>query len=142
MGTYNGAGFMFKLYENDTNMLTFYTPSVGWQYSNYTILEDGQRKHVAYTREGSVGTFYVNGEAVATVAGVALTDGYDLTIGTIGAAYASNTYRFDGYIDEPRIYSRALSADEMWIMYNSNFSKYATDKWDFTFNPTGLAELP
>ena len=68
MGTRNGSnGFYFGFTANDSNTLRLYSNTDA--YSNYEIKEDGLRKHVAYVRSGSVGTFYVNGSGVATVVG-------------------------------------------------------------------------
>jgi len=64
---------MMGLNSDDINQLRFWAGST--VYSNYEIKEDGLRKQVAYTKSGSVGTFYVNGVAVATVTGTAGTDG-------------------------------------------------------------------
>ena len=65
---------------NDSNQLTI---DAGGTYTYGTeIKEDGTRKHVAYVRSGSVGTFYINGVAVATGTGVPITDGGNLEIGT------------------------------------------------------------
>ena len=75
-----GNGFAFCLNGDNINQLffaNFYNTIV---YSNYEIKEDGTWKHVAYTRSGTVGTFYVNGIAVKTVAGAAGTDGTNMMI--------------------------------------------------------------
>lgn len=40
---------------------------------------------------------------------------------------------FDGRIDEPRIYNRALSAAEITNLYNSNISKYDVNKRKFNY---------
>lgn len=71
---------MFCLSAEYNNQPMFYTIAGSWVYSNYEIKEDGLRKHVAYTRSGSVGTFYVNGVAVKTVVGSAISDGGALII--------------------------------------------------------------
>jgi hypothetical protein len=63
MGTYNGAGFIFPLYNDAGNTLRFWDGS--WRLSD-TSIPDGQWKHVVYTREGSAGIFYVDGLNVKT----------------------------------------------------------------------------
>jgi hypothetical protein len=41
-------------------------------------------------------------------------------------------------MDEPRIYSRALSSGEINQLYRSNLNKYDTGQWLFTSLQTGL----
>jgi hypothetical protein len=40
-----------------------------------------------------------------------------ITFNAIGRGYSNSSYNFGGYIDEPRIYSRALSANEVKYLY-------------------------
>jgi len=63
MGTYDGSnGFFLLLTNSDTNYLYFRAGGTAMS-SPYEIKEDGTRKHVTFTRSGSVGTFYVDGIA-------------------------------------------------------------------------------
>lgn len=139
MGTRNGStnGFGLILRNNSTNDLYFHSAGVS-KYSNYPIAEDGTRKHVAYVRNGGSGTFYVNGVAVANVTGAAINDGGVLHIGGYGSS--DTTSRFDGKIDEPRIYNRALSADEISTLYRSNLSKINTTQRNFSYTTLGLSD--
>ena len=60
------------------------------------------------------------------VDGVKLGEGVDASVGTItnsatayiGDRYGTGVYDWDGGIDEVRFYNRALSADEIWQLYN------------------------
>jgi len=56
----------------------------------------------------------------------------DLVIGRLGA------YALDGYLDEPRIWNRALSSSEISQQYISNLNKYDTDKWRFLITKSSL----
>jgi hypothetical protein len=51
-----------------------------------------------------------------------------------GGGYANGT------IDEVRIYNRALSADEIWTHYQSEFQRYNTTQWYFYDNVTNLLD--
>jgi hypothetical protein len=115
-GVYNG-GFMLVLGNGDDNELSFWANGV-WGHSGYEIKEDGNWKHVAYTTSsGSVGTFYVDGVSVATVAATAVTNGHDLHIGDGGELWAEQDCY--GLIDEVAIYNRALTGDEIRDMHQS-----------------------
>ena len=115
----------------------FYSAGVS-KYSNYPIAEDGTRKHVAYVRNGGSGTFYINGVAVANVTGAAINDGGVLHIGGYGSS--DTTSRFDGKIDEPRIYNRALSSGEIMTIYSSNLSKVSTTQRNLSYSTLGLSD--
>jgi len=48
--------------------------------------------------------------------------------------------KFSGYLDEVRMYDRALTADEVSVLYRSNLSKISTNKWLYTINYTWVAD--
>lgn len=83
-----------------------------------TDLVTGQWNHVAFTRTGSTGTLYLNGTPIASRS--------DLTIdlADIGATTDNWLGRngfpdaaFDGRIDEVRLYTSALTADDVTALY-------------------------
>ena len=49
-------------------------------------------------------------------------------------------YRFDGRMDEPRIYNRALSSGDILNLYRSNLAKYNVDKRRFDYQGANLAK--
>ncbi|MEM3405987.1 MAG: hypothetical protein QW117_03400, partial [Candidatus Pacearchaeota archaeon] len=51
----------------------------------------------------------------------------------------SNSFYFQGNIDEVYIYNRSLSADEIKQLYYSNLYKYEPDKWQFITNQSNLS---
>jgi len=53
--------------------------------------------------------------------------------------YYHGGYRFDGTIDEVRVYNRTLSDGEVYQQYLSNLYKHSSDSWEFTANETPLA---
>jgi hypothetical protein len=83
--------------------------------STATALAAGQWNHIAMTFSGATSDMrlYVNGvlEANATSS---YTDG---TAATIAKYYGSDTRYFNGTIDELRLYSRVLTADEIRAQY-------------------------
>lgn len=46
--------------------------------------------------------------------------------------------RFNGSIDEVRIFKRALSPEEVLQLYSSNLSKTDTNKWSFVASESNL----
>jgi RNA polymerase sigma factor (sigma-70 family) len=87
---------------------------------------DGEWHHLATTYDGSVETIYVDGarqQRVAHWTGRVPANSYDLTIGMNlvdpNAAYNEVNASFDGLIDEPMIYNRALSTNEIKFLFES-----------------------
>lgn len=75
---------------------------------------------VALVRSGTSISFYVNGARIggATITnGVLVSDATNMTIGR--ETYANGYFDFNGFIDEPRIYNRALSATEVQALYSA-----------------------
>lgn len=85
-----------------------------------TIVQRGVWYHVAATYDGNQSKLYVNGVAEATAtAGFALDYGADpVYIGTSGT-WAPYLSMFGGIIDEPSLYNRALSSNEIAAIYNA-----------------------
>jgi len=70
--------------------------------------------HVAVTDDGTTVTLYVNGISVKTGTSVIS----DLFSNNIKIGYFSDLNDvFDGYIDDVRVYSQPLTADEIWDLY-------------------------
>ncbi|MFF5077899.1 LamG-like jellyroll fold domain-containing protein [Actinoplanes sp. NPDC000266] len=79
----------------------------------------GQWNHVAFTRQGTAGTLYLNGEAIATRT--------DLTIDMSAIGPTANNWlgrngygdaAFDGLMDDVRVFPSTLSASDVAAMYN------------------------
>jgi hypothetical protein len=101
-----GGSILFN--ENDSAVL-----SCGSQ-----VVDDGAWHHVTFVRNGTQRTIYV--DAAVDMAGTNgsvpnLNNAEALTIGRLSVAPIGQY--FDGQIDEVRIYSRALSIDEVWRLY-------------------------
>jgi alpha-tubulin suppressor-like RCC1 family protein len=93
-----------------------------------TVVQRGVWYHVAATYDGNKLTLYVNGVAEASaVAGFALDYGTrPVFIGTTGEP-APYTSIFAGIIDEPSIYNRALSTNEIQAIYNAGSAGKCVD---------------
>lgn len=77
-------------------------------------LVDGNWHHVAMTYDGENLRSYIDGSITATNPVSGNLTGRAAEIGR----YLSNTYVTNGYIDDVRIYGRALSAEEIKAVYN------------------------
>jgi len=105
-----------------TDRFSFVISSDGQQVilRSTTVAEHGVWYHVAGTYDGSKSTLWVNGVAEdSATPGFALD--YDRTpvyIGTTGT-WAPYLCMFEGIIDRPSIYSRALSAHEIKQIYDA-----------------------
>lgn len=73
-----------------------------------TAKNDGKWHHFAATRSGTTYTVYVDGQSIGSTAGTVLTYAYAIIGRNIGF-----TQYFSGFLDEPRIYEYALSADQI-----------------------------
>jgi hypothetical protein len=102
-------------------------------YTFYT----GRWYHLVVTYNGNRLTYYLDGNILGSVATLARDSGTNpLYIGKRGTLAAP----FNGTIDEVRIYNRSLSADEIWLHYQSEFSKYNSTQYRFYNNLTNLTD--
>jgi len=92
-------------------------------------LNDYRWHHVAMARQGTTYSLYVDGQFQNSTPGTSVT----YTNLQVGKRFTGSSY-FNGSIDEVRVWSRALSADEIQQQYYSNLAKYAPDRWLFTSN--------
>lgn len=111
--------------------------------STNASIKTGTRSHIAVTYDKNWGTnnykFYYNGLLDSqTTSANTISNPWNIVIWT----YLNNlwsTYQFSGIIDEFRMYDRALSAQEISMIYQSNIAKYDTGKRLFSFSPTWTA---
>jgi len=73
--------------------------------------------HLTVTHSGATMALYVNGDLVQSLA-TTLTSVY-YNILRLGSQGAASGFFFSGTIDEPRIYNRALSAEEVYSLYHN-----------------------
>lgn|GEM_PF-837705 len=107
------AKFSFVIARNGNQVITRST----------TLAQRGVWYHVAGTYDGTTATIWVNGvPEISSYAGFALDYGTKpVCIGQTGEA-APYVDMFAGIIDEPSIYSRALSSNEMAAIYSAGVS--------------------
>jgi len=140
IGTYDGNWFILALDNSSNNILRFRAWGT-WVTSNYAIAEDGNRKQVSYTKSWTIGTFYVDGVAVATVVATVWTNWWRLQVWWAWTDSLSQTnYKFDGLIDDVRIYNRALTSGEIRNQYASSISLYTGEKRQFDTTMSWLAD--
>ena len=112
--TYNGIALTFR-----TDDKLRVEVGKGGGARNYSCISDSVFSintwyHVVGTRVGDIQSMYVNGVLQQATSDVAMaTPTADSHVGRYYAEY--DGYYFKGRIDEPRIYSRALSADEIYL---------------------------
>ncbi|HEX9503622.1 MAG TPA: LamG domain-containing protein [Patescibacteria group bacterium] len=118
-GNGNG-GWNFVL--NASSQLEVNDPGGVWGGSGTTVLSTLTWYHVAFIRTGTNTQMYLNGVAEgAVITGTFNSPQVDTTVGCTHNT-TSNTYTnvFNGYIDDARIYTRALSTAELLQIYGNN----------------------
>jgi hypothetical protein len=97
-------------------------PQTTYPYGNFLTLPDGQWNFLVSIRNGSTHTLYGNGitNTVSQACSPVLTSTSKIGI---GSWWAGIEY-FKGKIGDVRLYSRALTADEVLKMYTATKSRY------------------
>lgn len=120
------AGYYFQRHSDGTLAMYLYgTNSPGYHYSTGTVPLN-QWSHVAYTYNGSVITFYINGVAAGTAnntGNITQLTGYENEPFRIGWDSSTDIRYWSGLIDDVRVYNRALSATEILNLYKQNETK-------------------
>ncbi|MCX6011913.1 MAG: LamG domain-containing protein, partial [Chloroflexi bacterium] len=91
--------------------------------------------HWSLVANGTTANYYLNGLLVDTTTynGLGLQTLNSNLIGAINVNTGIVGY-FNGSIDEVRIYNRSLSAQEVWVHYQSEFQKYNSTEYRFYAN--------
>ncbi|MDD5524482.1 MAG: DUF2341 domain-containing protein, partial [Smithella sp.] len=111
IGTWDAGGYYFCLQGLSCTFFTASRSSTEWQ-------------HIAATYDGQYKRFYINGikvreeEIVGTI-------GYPSDGPTLGYHYGGYNI-FEGYIDELKVYNRALTVEEILAQYNADLSSSPT----------------
>ena len=112
-------GNMFLIAKNTRYAIS----STHWQnettVSANSDLEKGTWKHLAYTQEGNTGRLFIDGAQVQTYNRVFMKpqDLGETGFNFIGrSCYASDVYLNNSYLSDFRMYSRALSANEIVVL--------------------------
>jgi hypothetical protein len=111
-----GATGDFRLYISAAHTLGVYSTSLGdWPF--LAGLTTGVWCHIVYSTDNTTESVYVNGFIVASRTASRNISATAIDIGSILGYYAAET--FNGIIDEPRIYSRALTIAEIRALYEN-----------------------
>jgi len=105
----------YILYIEPGNTWQFWTGTgTGWNNTPGPLAQMDEWSHVAATLVNGEKKLYINGRLVGqTSAAFSLNTQQPLRIGAGGSETAAGNYFFRGYIDEVRLYDRALSAEEI-----------------------------
>jgi len=110
--------FYFQHYSNDRIATYWYgSQDNGYHYSTSGSVNTDEWSHVVTTWDdnGNI-DFYVNGDYINTVSGVG--GGPRDELDSIRIGQENGGRRFNGKIQDVRIYDRALTQDEVQILYN------------------------
>ncbi len=119
----DSLGTSFGFYIQGTNRLELGQPGTGGVQATSGAITDTNWHHVAVSYNGSNATFYVDGVAVGSPA--------------YAVSFSSNTYSLaraayggflHGYLDDVRVYNRALTAGEITQLYRYGSAKIAESK--------------
>lgn len=136
---------IFRLSSTGTWMGGYINTSGNWTFIDSEVSTSSGWTHVALTQNGSEIKIYVDGDLKNTAndgGSATLSNPHDATIG----AYYSGTYGefFNGSIDEAKVYSRALSEDEVTDEYTATNAGLANaltlPKLDSTSSQTVAAD--
>lgn len=96
----------------------------GTSFTSNGTLTNGLWYHVAATWDGSTIALYINGnlDKSALLSGPLTYDTSPAFPAAIGCRYTLAASAFNGFIDDLRIYNRALTADEISSIYNNTSS--------------------
>jgi hypothetical protein len=115
----------FGITGDSDNKIYGYYRSTADIFSTLNSNEDftiGNWKHICLTQNKTTIKIYVNGveKNSANNAGIGNNDNTaNIIIGSYDGANGSRSQFFNGYIDDVRIYNRALSQEEITLLYNS-----------------------
>lgn len=117
---YNSICGQYKAGQKGRMWFGFQKSAFGYRIGEETetvSVEYNKHLHCVITREGTTVKVYLNGNLVITrTAADSIYQGANTIIGS----YDSTAGRFNGSIDDVRIYNRALSAEEITFLYNSS----------------------
>ncbi|WP_456478634.1 outer membrane protein assembly factor BamB family protein [Geoglobus ahangari] len=117
--THNSSGELWKIYQAG--------------------IQAGKWYHVAVTANGSVMKLFINGVYVDQRSAQGPYTTYDYPL-SMGRRHIYNDLKFNGIIDEVRIYSKALTPEEVKMLYYSTLWKHNDTDWFFYANITNLSE--
>ncbi len=112
------AGYMFYAAQNNT--WQFWVGAGGaWKTLSAGTVETNVWMHLVGTYDGTTARLFTNGVLAASVSTVFQPNAvYPLRIGS-GGSESSGQYWFPGYVDDVRVYSVALSAEQIGSLFSN-----------------------
>ena len=107
------GGDTFETAISSSNALSYFSPGPGWITIADATVAPNEWTHVAWVNSGTGGEdmeLFVNGESVFT--GPGISDGNPTGLLNIGIRH-NNVEGYEGLLDDVRLYSGALTADEV-----------------------------
>ncbi|MBU3896763.1 MAG: LamG domain-containing protein, partial [Nanoarchaeota archaeon] len=135
----NGTGADYQIYSHTDNKIRF-AINADWANAGWSsqALDSGKWYHIVGVYDGTNVRVYVNNIVGTSVAKTG-TVGISAATVRIGCRESDCLYKFNGTIDEPKIFNRALSATEITRLYNSGKGNrfLAAGTYNITTNTTG-----
>jgi len=129
VGDFDGTDTMFHVYwEGGGPDIIFRVDTAGGSdtISHTAITKTHVWYHLVFMYDTTYMYFYVNGNLKKSkqhaYGGDIVNTGNDLYVGAVGSQYSSSTW--DGWIDEIQIYNRALTEDEIQLLYANGKVRY------------------
>lgn len=97
---------------------------------------DDAWNHIAAVIDDGTGYLYYNGQLVATETGLDMNIDLSDVYLTVGASNYENSIiqHYTGYVDELRVWHRALTTDEIYTVYASNLARLNSYNWSFVMH--------
>lgn len=110
---------VFKISSNgQLSFMDFGSYGFGFSALSTSVVTKGKRTHIAFVRNGLVGTFFVNGQAAGT-ASASTSVSYVNSDLVIGMDYRDKNAYFKGRMDNVRVYGLALSPMQVYELYKA-----------------------
>ncbi|MDD4785473.1 MAG: DUF2341 domain-containing protein, partial [Candidatus Shapirobacteria bacterium] len=121
-GNWNSNHWSFAVNQSNTAFKLRRWDGTNYSTKNYSF-QLNKWTYVTIVRSGSDLTYYVDGNSIGSISGTTGNLISDATNTTIGReTYAGGYFAFNGWIDEPKIYPYARTADQIKLDYNSRGS--------------------
>jgi hypothetical protein len=97
------------------------TPSINIHRYDVQLTSSDTWEHIGWTWDGLTARLYLNGQEIGSGTNATCTDlGIKETFSPLTAGNGQYQFHFNGALDEIRLYDRALSADEVRNIYDSD----------------------
>ncbi len=135
------TAYGFQFYRNQ-GYFTFHLTAnpFAWKNLPSTVKpQAGVWYHVVGTYDGKTQRIYINGKLNNERDDVFTINTNSCPL-TIGYKVASDNNYFNGVVDDVRIYNRALTPEEVKMLYYSTLWKHTPSNWKFYTKITGLSD--